>query len=138
MLRCSDNSYNVGSTSQEDVEARVVEHNEGRFKGYTSKRRPVTLVWCDQFLDLKEAHAAERRLKGWRREKKEALIRGEFGLLPSLAKRPTARRPSRAAARPPQGDALSLDSNEPSLHAEVRCAAAPRSTAPAPDEDDQK
>ena len=92
MLRCSDNSYYVGLTSHEDIVVRVGEHNDSRFKGYTSRRRPVTLVWCEHYLDLKEAHAAERRLKGWRREKKEALIRREFALLPELAKRPAASR----------------------------------------------
>ena len=75
MLRCSDESYYVGSTSHEDVETRVGEHNEGKFDGYTAKRRPVALVWAEQCGDLRDAQMLERRIKGWRREKKEALIR---------------------------------------------------------------
>ena len=98
MLLCSDKSYYVGSTSHEDIETRVGEHNEGKFEGYTSKRRPVTLVWCDWFQDLRDAQDTERRIKGWRREKKEALIRSDWKCLHQLAKRPSARRPSRPGA----------------------------------------
>jgi putative endonuclease len=109
MLRCSDDSYYVGSTSYDEIDIRVGEHNDGRFESYTSKRRPVTLVWAERFGDLRDAHAFERQVKGWRREKKEALMRRDWEALPSLAKRPNARRPSRAASRPPQGDALLIE-----------------------------
>lgn len=121
MLRCSDDSYYVGSTSHAEIAVRVGEHNDGRFEGYTSKRRPVTLVWSEWFNDLQEAHVAERRIKGWRREKKEALIRRDWSALPNLAKRPSARRPSRAAPRPPQGDALLMEGlPSQNRHPEVR------------------
>jgi putative endonuclease len=98
IVRCCDQSYYVGSTSYDDIDERVAEHNDGKFEGYTSKRRPVVLVWSDWYQDLRDAQNAERRIKGWRREKKEALIRGEYGRLPELAKRPGARRPSRPGA----------------------------------------
>ncbi|MBV8977107.1 MAG: GIY-YIG nuclease family protein [Alphaproteobacteria bacterium] len=106
MLRCSDGSYYVGSTSYSDIDIRVGEHNDGRFEGYTHSRRPVELVWAGKFGDLRDAQECERRIKGWRREKKEAAIRGNWERLKLLAKRPGARRPSRAASRPPQGDVL--------------------------------
>ena len=109
MLRCSDDSYYVGSTSYEEIAVRVGEHNESRYGGYTAKRRPVTLVWSEWCNDLQDAHVLERRIKGWRREKKEALIRHDWAALPSLASRPSARRPSRLAALVPQGDALLID-----------------------------
>src|ERR1700749_534488 len=109
ILRCSDDSYYVGSTSYDDVETRVGEHNDGRLSGYTHKRRPVTLVWAQQFLDLRDAHALERQIKGWRRQKKEGLIAGNLSALPLLSKRGSARRPSKAATRPPQGDVLGLE-----------------------------
>jgi putative endonuclease len=85
MLRCSDGSYYVGLTKA-GLEKRLFEHATGVFEGYTSTRRPVTLVWNQEFLSLIDAIACERRLKGWRREKKEALIRGEFDLLPTLSR----------------------------------------------------
>ena len=90
MLRCADGSYYVGLT-REGLDKRLAEHRSGRFGGYTHSRRPVELVWSADFQWLKDAIACERRIKGWRREKKEALIRGEYHLLPELAR--TARRP---------------------------------------------
>jgi predicted GIY-YIG superfamily endonuclease len=118
MLRCTDGSYYVGSTSYHDIDVRVGEHNDGRFEGFTHKPRPVVLVWAEQFGDLRDAQDCERRIKGWRREKKEALIGKDWSALKMLAKRPNARRPSRAASRPPQGDALLLNPSE--RHPEVR------------------
>lgn len=87
MLRCSDKSYDIGSTSHDDVTVRVVEHNEGRYPGFTAKRLPVVLVWSKHFDRLEEAHEAERRLKGWSRVKKEALIAGDPASLEQLARR---------------------------------------------------
>ena len=109
MLRCSDESYYVGSTSYDDVDTRVGEHSDGKFEGYTHTRRPVVLVWTEQFGDLRDAQDCERQVKGWRREKKEALIGKSWNALKLLAKRPSARRPSRLAALAPQGDALLSD-----------------------------
>ena len=43
MLRCADGSYYVGS-ARRGLDLRVSEHNVGTFGGYTSTRRPVTLV----------------------------------------------------------------------------------------------
>jgi putative endonuclease len=87
MLRCSDQSFYVGSTSYEDVEVRVAEHNDARYVGYTSYRRPVRLVWARQFADLRDAHATERRLKGWSRAKKLALITQDEEHLIALSQR---------------------------------------------------
>jgi putative endonuclease len=84
MLRCSDGSYYVGS-ARLGLEKRVAEHNSGAFGGYTSKRRPVELVWHQEFDRITDAIAAERRIKGWSRAKKEALIRGDFVEIQRLA-----------------------------------------------------
>ena len=86
ILRCHDDSYYVGST-RTSVEARVAEHNHGFRPGYTFNRRPVALVFSQECDRITDAIAAERRLKGWSRAKKEAVIRGEFDLLPMLARR---------------------------------------------------
>ena len=93
ILRCSDKSYYVGLTKA-GLDARIADHQSGRYPGYTQNRRPVELVWSTDFIWLKDAIACERRLKGWRREKKEALIRGDFAALPSLAKTAKNPRPS--------------------------------------------
>ena len=96
ILRCTDGSYYVGSTRTE-LEIRVAEHNAGTYGGYTSSRRPVTLVFSEALEQITDAIAAERQIKGWSRAKKEALIAGDWDKLKMLAKRRAAH-PSR---RPP-------------------------------------
>jgi putative endonuclease len=90
MLRCADGSYYVGSTS--DLERRVYEHNEGLGAVYTRRRRPVQLVWHAEYADGKEAFFWEKRIQGWSRAKREALIRGEYAALPALSKKDFSRR----------------------------------------------
>jgi putative endonuclease len=94
ILRCADGSYHVGTT-RDSLERRIAEHQTGTYDGY-AHRRPVTLVFHQHFERIEDAIAAERQVKGWRRDKKEALIRGDYGALPVLAKRgSTAVCPSR-------------------------------------------
>ena len=85
IVRCSDGSYYTGLTKQE-IEARVWEHNEGVYDGYTKKRRPVTLVFTETYDRIIDAIARERQIKGWSRAKKEALIAMNYEALPDLAK----------------------------------------------------
>ena len=85
ILRCRDGSYYVGST-RTSLDQRVAEHNAGTFGGYTARKRPVTLVFHEEFDRIIDAIAAERQLKGWTRAKKDALIRGDFATLHELAK----------------------------------------------------
>jgi putative endonuclease len=97
-MRCSDGSFYVGSTSHEDVNTRLAEHNDARYLGYTSSRRPVILVWSKWFNDLREAHATERRLKGWSRAKKFALIKADGEALVRLSTRRAGKPKSRPKA----------------------------------------
>jgi predicted GIY-YIG superfamily endonuclease len=99
ILRCSDGSFYVGTT-RDGLERRVAEHQAGAFGGYTSNRRPVALVFHQQFQRIEDAISAERQIKGWRREKKEALIRGDYSALLALARRRSSF--ETAAAQPPQ------------------------------------
>ena len=84
ILRCADNSYYTGITN--DTERRLWEHNnnEGK-KAYTYTRRPVKLVYEEEFIEVKQAIAWEKQVKGWSRAKKEALINGKWDKLPALA-----------------------------------------------------
>ena len=88
MLRCADGSYYVGS-ARLGLDRRVSEHNHGTFGGYTSKRLPIELVWAEHFLDITDAIAVERQIKGWSRAKKEVLIRGDFASIKDLSRRRT-------------------------------------------------
>ncbi len=83
LLQCADGAFYVGSTR--DLEQRLEEHSTSRI-GFTSRRRPVTLAWCAE-LDVADAYAIERRIHGWTRRKKQALIDGGIDLLRVLARR---------------------------------------------------
>ena len=91
MLRCSDRSYYVGSATGDDLAKRIAEHDEGVYGGYTSIRRPVTLVWSEHFDRITDAVVAERKIKGWGRAKKEALIEGDWISLQLLSRRRAGR-----------------------------------------------
>ena len=107
MLRCADGSFYVGSATGNDLTKRISEHDRGVYGGYTSTRRPVQLAWSEYFDRITDAIAAERKIKGWSREKKRALTQGDWEKVKYFAKRPSARRhPSRLAASPlaPQDD----------------------------------
>ena len=84
ILKCSDGSFYVGSTT--NLENRVKTHNQGKGATYTSKRRPVQLVYHEQFKSFDDAVKRERQVKKWSRAKKEALIRGEMETLGKLSK----------------------------------------------------
>ena len=84
ILECSDGSYYAGHT--DDLSSRIAQHDAGTRGGYTATRRPVTLRWAGESPTRDDAFAFERRLKGWSRAKKEAVIRGDWAALPDLAK----------------------------------------------------
>jgi len=87
MLRCADGSFYVGSATGDDLTLRVTQHQAGTFEGYTSLRKPVDLVWSEYFDRITDAIATERKIKGWSRAKKEALIKGDWALIQRLSKR---------------------------------------------------
>ena len=85
MLRCSDSFYYVGHTNV--LEHRLEAHERGATEGYTLSRRPVELVFSDQFSTRLEAFHRERQIKGWSRARKEALIKGDWDGLVGLSNR---------------------------------------------------
>ncbi|MFS2280469.1 GIY-YIG nuclease family protein [Microbacterium sp. OR21] len=96
MLRCSDGSYYVGSTR--NLEIRLAQHQFGEGGDYTSRRRPVELVWHSEFERIDEAYSWERRIHGWSRAKKELLTAGKYDELQGWSKR--QRDAKRAASDP--------------------------------------
>ena len=91
VLRCADGKYYTGHS--DDIERRIAEHQTGGFCDFTSRRRPVHLMWSDGFPTRIEALEAERRIKPWSRAKKEALFRGDWGAISHFS-RPPCERPS--------------------------------------------
>ena len=84
MLECADGSIYTGHT--DDLDSRLADHQLGTFRGYTSNKRPVRLIFQAQFPSRDEAFVAERRIKGWSRRKKLALTRGDWMEIQRLAR----------------------------------------------------
>jgi putative endonuclease len=85
ILSCADGSYYVGSAR--DLEARMQQHAAGEGSDYTRRRMPVQLVYAHECGTIAEAYAAEKRVQGWSRAKREALIHGKQHLLPALSRK---------------------------------------------------
>jgi putative endonuclease len=84
ILRCADDSYYTGHT--DDLEKRIAEHSTGAIAScYTFKRRPLQLVFSQDFSTREEALASEQQIKGWSRKKKEAMMRGDWAEVSRLA-----------------------------------------------------
>ncbi|MCL8027268.1 GIY-YIG nuclease family protein [Nocardioides bruguierae] len=91
MLRCADGAYYVGSTT--DLGRRLEEHQERRGAAFTKpdKRRPVTLVWSQEFDRVEDAFRYEKQLQSWSRAKREALIAGDLHAVREAGRRPGVR-----------------------------------------------
>ncbi|MFT7352174.1 MAG: putative endonuclease [Flavobacterium sp.] len=77
ILLCNDKSLYVGVTS--NLERRLEEHNSGKYSNaYTFKRRPVELVYFQNFTEPTVAIFFEKQLKKWIKVKKQALIENNF------------------------------------------------------------
>ena len=90
MLRCADGSYYVGSTW--DLDRRLEQHSTGLGSVYTGSRLPVELVFAAEFDRIEEAYVLEKRIQGWSRPKREALIAGADDQLPALSRKDFGRR----------------------------------------------
>ena len=72
MVRCRDDSLYTGWTNH--LEKRVEDHNSGRGAKYTKSRRPVELVYYEQFETKEEAMSREAKVKQLSRKQKEELV----------------------------------------------------------------
>ena len=87
ILQCADGSFYVGSTV--NLQHRIDEHNLGFGSAYTRRRgrRPVELVWAHWFDRVDLAFLFEKRIQGWGRAKRIALIEGRIDVLSELGSR---------------------------------------------------
>ncbi|GMQ26301.1 GIY-YIG nuclease family protein [Algoriphagus sp. oki45] len=77
ILKCADQSYYTGVTNS--IERRISEHEMGIDPScYTFKRRPILLVFIQEFQNAQEAISFEKQVKGWSRKKKEAIIQDKW------------------------------------------------------------
>jgi putative endonuclease len=90
----------IGVTS--DLHKRVFQHKWREHDGFTERYNCDRLVWFETYQDILNAIAREKQLKGWRRDKKIALIdkmnpawvdlsRGWYDVEPADLKRATGR-----------------------------------------------
>ena len=77
LVRCADSTLYCGWTT--DLEKRVRAHNSGKGAKYTRSRRPVKLVYAEEFEEKQEALSREWHLKRLSRAEKIRLIE-EAGL----------------------------------------------------------
>lgn len=73
ILHCADDTLYTGITT--DIERRVFEHNNtDKWAKYTKIRRPVELVYQEQYDSRSEASKREYAIKQMKREEKMKLI----------------------------------------------------------------
>ena len=73
ILRCRDESLYTGWTN--DLEQRVAAHNTGTGAKYTIARRPVELVYFEEFETKEQAMKREYAIKQMARKDKLELVR---------------------------------------------------------------
>lgn len=84
ILLCTDGLTYTGIT--DNIARRLSEHQNGTNKtAFTYRRRPVKLIFQQEFNDVLQAIYFEKKLKKWSAKKKIALANGDFNLLQILA-----------------------------------------------------
>jgi len=73
ILRGPKGHLYVGVSS--DLASRVQRHMKGEGAEFTKRNKAFVPVYVEKFPTLQEARKRESQIKGWRREKKENLIR---------------------------------------------------------------
>lgn len=58
-----------------NIERRTIEHKEKLLKGFTSRYNVNKIIYINEFKDINEAIAIEKKIKGWTRIKKINLIK---------------------------------------------------------------
>ncbi len=74
VLLCADGSFYTGWTN--DLDKRLAAHNNGTGGKYTRSRRPVKLLYFEQFSTREEAMRREYEIKHMSREQKKKLVYG--------------------------------------------------------------
>jgi putative endonuclease len=72
ILECCDNTYYTGWTN--DLDKRIIAHNNKRGAKYTKSRTPVTLRYYEAFENKEDAMKREWEIKQLTRKEKEELM----------------------------------------------------------------
>lgn len=76
LVECRDKTFYIGYTV--DLEKRIKVHNQGNGAKYTRGRRPVKLLYYEEFQDKGHALRREMALKKLTRKQKKKLIELEW------------------------------------------------------------
>ena len=79
IAECRDGSFYVGITT--DLHRRLAMHNQGVASRYTRTRLPIRFRYAELRASQSDARKREIELKGWRREKKAALLTAPSNIL---------------------------------------------------------
>lgn len=84
ILKCIDGKTYTGFTN--NISRRLREHKSGLNRScFTYSRRPVELIFCQEFNDVEQAISFEKQIKKWSAKKKLALANEDFEMLQILA-----------------------------------------------------
>lgn len=73
ILRCSDDTLYTGWTN--NIEKRLAAHNRGTASKYTRGRRPVELIFKEEFKTKEEAMTREAKIKSLKRDEKLLIVK---------------------------------------------------------------
>ena len=73
IILTSNNKYYVGHTKS--LLDRLNYHQNDKGAKFLVKNKPLKIVWHQEFNNKLEAIRREKQIKGWKREKKESLIK---------------------------------------------------------------
>ncbi|MXP74108.1 GIY-YIG nuclease family protein [Lachnospiraceae bacterium WCA-9-b2] len=77
ILRCKDGTLYTGWTN--NLKKRINAHNLGKGAKYTKSRRPVKLVYCEEFSTREEAMKREYAIKRMKKKEKEKMVASQEG-----------------------------------------------------------
>ncbi len=84
ILKCNDDLLYTGMTN--NLERRIEEHIKGLNKNcFTFKRRPLKLIFNQDFNQVEQAIYFEKKIKKWSAKKKLALANGDYDMLEILS-----------------------------------------------------
>ncbi|MCX6811596.1 MAG: GIY-YIG nuclease family protein [Candidatus Berkelbacteria bacterium] len=77
ILECRNDTYYTGLTWDPNI--RLEQHQSQFGSKYTSRYGVKKLVYLEEYDNLETARIREKQIKDWNRNKKEKLIKGEWG-----------------------------------------------------------
>ena len=70
----------------DNIYRRCMEHKSGIIEGFTKRYNCHALLYYEEFQQIEDAIAREKQLKGWKREKKDNLIKTQNPKFEDLSK----------------------------------------------------